>query len=178
MYSVTSSSWSSGRAAHSYCSQIPRGEGLQGFRIDHEGVGEHLRRDVEGGDDDLAAHGQPLVLLGLAEEGKPLVDAAQGGRAGHHRELAAHTICQAPLGELAGEGCGMDHGQVFPAPVAVLCHLAGDRAVAEEEVVEVHQDRGIVEDDRQGHPVEGVTSDFSEQGHVGSGPRCSGLGQE
>ena len=31
MYSVTSSSWSSGRAAQSYCSQIPEGRGCRVF---------------------------------------------------------------------------------------------------------------------------------------------------
>ena len=54
----------------------------------------------------------------------------------------------------------MDHRQVLPALGTAL----GDGAVAEEEIVEVDQHRGIVEDDGQGHPIEGVTGDFSEQG--------------
>lgn len=54
----------------------------------------------------------------------------------------------------------MDHRQVLPALGTAL----GDGAVAEEEIVEVDQHRGIVEDDGQGHPIEGVAGDFSEQG--------------
>ena len=53
----------------------------------------------------------------------------------------------------------MDHRHVLPALGTAL----GDGAVAEEEIVEVDQHRGIVEDDGQGHPVEGVAGDFSEQ---------------
>ena len=53
----------------------------------------------------------------------------------------------------------MDHWQVLPALGTAL----GDSAVAEEEIVEVDQHRGIVEDDGQGHPIEGVAGDFSEQ---------------
>lgn len=53
----------------------------------------------------------------------------------------------------------MDHWQILPALGAAF----GDGAIAEEEIVEVDQHRGIVEDDGQGHPIEGVTGDFSEQ---------------
>ena len=54
----------------------------------------------------------------------------------------------------------MDYRQVLPALGAAF----GDSAVAEEEIVEVDQYRGVVEYDGQGHSVEGVTGDFSEQG--------------
>lgn len=54
----------------------------------------------------------------------------------------------------------MNHWQVLPALGTAL----GNGAVAEEEIVEVDQHRGIVEDDGQGHPIEGVAGDFSEQG--------------
>ena len=53
----------------------------------------------------------------------------------------------------------MDYRQVFPALGTAL----GDGAVAEEEIVEVDQHRGVVEDDGQGHSIEGVAGDFSEQ---------------
>ena len=54
----------------------------------------------------------------------------------------------------------MGHRHILPALGTAL----GDSAIAEEEIVEVDQHRGIVEDDGQGHSIEGVAGDFSEQG--------------
>ena len=53
----------------------------------------------------------------------------------------------------------MGHRHILPTLGASL----GDGAVAEEEIVEVDQHRGIVEDDGQGYPIKGVAGDFSEQ---------------
>ena len=54
----------------------------------------------------------------------------------------------------------MDHWQILPALGAAL----GDGAVAEEEIVEVDQHRGIVEDDGQRAPGRGRGGRFQRTG--------------
>ena len=50
-----------------------------GLRVDDDRVGHHLRGDVEGGDDQLAAHRKPALLLVSREQREALVDAAEAG---------------------------------------------------------------------------------------------------
>ena len=142
-------------------------DGLQGFWVDERRVGQHLRGDVEGRNDQLLAHGHPAVLLGTTEQRQGFVDATEGGGHGDDAELAAHTLGQAELGELAREGFGMYDGNVLPTPILAIHGIA----IAHPEIVEVHQYRRVIDDERQGHSIQGVSDDALPTGRSSIGNR-------